>query len=251
MPSDLTDLAEEILDESETEASPPNIDALLEDLDSAEAVAAVVDGVHEADPVRAYADINADYDPEKYASALTLKIPKGSELPEIDKIDYPKPRILLTDIKVKEDRVRNESDPVALHGLAMSTLSKGQLQPILVDKQNVLIAGERRLRAAKILFQSGHTKWETIWHNRRSVKDGIDMRLLELEENFRREDVSWQEQVLCVENIHEILNDSRVNWTIQKTAGKIGISSTVVGKACNISMAASEEPRKRYWKREM
>ena len=32
---------------------------------------------------------------------------------------------------------------------------------------------------------------------------------------------------------------------------KIGISSTVVGKACSISIAASDLVRKRYWKREM
>ena len=32
---------------------------------------------------------------------------------------------------------------------------------------------------------------------------------------------------------------------------KIGMSSTVVGKACSTSMVARDEPRKRYWKREM
>ena len=230
---------EKIMEVTEAQEAEESIDTLFEDLDSDETNTDVIFADNESPSVRAYAD--TDYDPQKFAGSTTLTIPKGTELPQIDKIDFPRPRIALGDVIIPDDRIRKEFDPVALHSLATSMLSKGQLQPILINKDNILIAGERRLRAAKILFGSGHERWNTIWYSRRAVKDAIDTRLIELEENFRREDIAWQEQVLCVENIHEILKSTRIDWTVQQTANKLGISSTTIFRDLKLAKALRVE----------
>lgn len=65
----------------------------------------------------------------------------------------------------------------------------GLLNPIIVDNDNNLLAGHRRLMAAM------HLGWPTIEARLLSELDEATRREVELEENIRRKDLTWVEEV--------------------------------------------------------
>jgi len=79
--------------------------------------------------------------------------------------------------------------------LASSMAKYGLLQPIVIDDKLNLIAGGRRLTAAKSL------NWTTIPCLLRNEVDEQTSRELELEENIRRKDLTWVEQARLVSEI--------------------------------------------------
>ena len=98
---------------------------------------------------------------------------------------------------VKED-IHTKRDMGDLEELAESIKSKGVIQPITVSEDMQLIAGSRRLAAAKL---AGLDFIEAII---RPVKDVIDAKEVELFENLHRKDLSWQEECQQVAEIHRL-----------------------------------------------
>lgn len=87
-----------------------------------------------------------------------------------------------------------------IEGLAESLKRFGQISPILISKKNVLIAGERRLEAAKYLG------WRTI-NAIVSESSGELARLeLEVEENIQRRDFSMEEVAEATKKIYRLQN---------------------------------------------
>ena len=58
-------------------------------------------------------------------------------------------------IQIPLDRQRQEFDPMELLTLADSIESKGLMHPVVLREGDVLVAGERRLRAIQTLHQEG------------------------------------------------------------------------------------------------
>ncbi|OMD20503.1 hypothetical protein BJP48_31385 [Paenibacillus odorifer] len=83
-------------------------------------------------------------------------------------------------------RIREDMGDIA--GLAESINARGLLHPIVIDESGNLIAGHRRLEAHKLL---GREEVET-----RTIADLTEKekRLIELEENTKRQDLSEYEQ---------------------------------------------------------
>lgn len=106
-------------------------------------------------------------------------------------------KIKIKDLKVK-DRIRKDLGDVEELAGSMSRL--GQLQPIIIDKDNTLIAGGRRLGAAACLG------WEEIDAILYENCDEIVHKDIELEENLRRKDLAWQEEVMAVKSLYELRN---------------------------------------------
>lgn len=99
-------------------------------------------------------------------------------------------------------------DEEKLSALSESLKDRGMLQPVLLrqvmtlsDQKYELIAGERRLRAAKI---AGLTDVPAV------VKrlDDKDMRMLTLVENLQREDLNVVEKTLSIGSLHEAIGDT-------------------------------------------
>ena len=93
----------------------------------------------------------------------------------------------INEVKVGE-RVRKEFGDI--EDLASSLSRVGLLNPIIVDSDNRLLAGHRRLMAAM------HLGWKSI---RAELLDNLDdatRREVELEENIRRKDLTWVEEVI-------------------------------------------------------
>lgn len=85
-----------------------------------------------------------------------------------------------------------------LDDLANSMSRLGQLQPIILDSDGELIAGERRLRAAMMLG------WKEINGEYKENLDEIGRKEIELEENLRRKDFTWPEEVLALEKLYNL-----------------------------------------------
>ena len=105
----------------------------------------------------------------------------------------------IEDIKVKK-RLRKE--PGDINTLADSLKRFGQINPIVITKRNVLIAGERRLEAARSLG------WRTINAVVADISDELTMVEYELEENVQRRDFTKEEVKEAARKIHRLQNPS-------------------------------------------
>jgi DNA modification methylase len=74
--------------------------------------------------------------------------------------------------------------------LANSMARFGLMTPVVLDDENNLIAGHRRILAAQ------HLGWSAIAFRRMAALDPVLKQELELEENIRRKDLEWPEEVI-------------------------------------------------------
>ena len=102
--------------------------------------------------------------------------------------------ISIKDIKVG---TRLRKDYGDIEGLAASIAQHGLLQPIVLDTDNNLIAGGRRLAAHVHLGRA------EIEFNHVTSLGELERRELELEENLRRKDLTWQEEVRGLRQLYE------------------------------------------------
>ena len=123
----------------------------------------------------------------------------------------------LSSIKIG-DRQRKHIDEDSILELAESIHTKGLLHPVVLlkikgkKKSFTLVAGERRLRAINSLFCEGkpfRCDGELILAGSVpyiliSDMDKILIRETELEENLIREDLTWQEEVAALHELHQI-----------------------------------------------
>jgi ParB family chromosome partitioning protein len=124
----------------------------------------------------------------------------------------------LADIVVDRDaRQRRVPDT---KNIIESIRVRGVLQPIIVERTgppHKLIAGERRLTACQelgmLLIPARY--WDTV--------SPIEAQIIELEENLKRLDLTWQETVRATQHIHELFLQSDSGWTQAETAASIGI----------------------------
>ena len=137
------------------------------------------------------------------ASAL-LKVGKGSTVSNIS----------VENIKANKYQPREDFDQEALKDLAASIKEKGFIQPVIVrDKEGEyeLIAGERRLRAARML------KLKEI---PAIIKDASDVDSLEISiiENIQREDLNPIDQAKAYKRLVDEFNMTQEN--VSDTIGK-------------------------------
>jgi len=105
--------------------------------------------------------------------------------------------IPLEDIKVKK-RIRKEMGDI--DSLAESLKRFGQINPVVITKKNVLIAGERRLEAARLLG------WRTINAVVADIPDEVTKLEYEMEENIQRRDFTKEEEEEGIRKIIKLKN---------------------------------------------
>lgn len=125
-------------------------------------------------------------------------------------------QIPLSSITILPNRQRRKIDQGEIEGLAQSFKTLGQLQPIVLRKDNTLVCGEKRLRAAQLL------SWPTISAVYFESLDPAAQELAELDENVRRSNLSWQETSAAYSKIHELLKAKNEKWTLEQTANYVG-----------------------------
>lgn len=144
------------------------------------------------------------------------------------------------------NRLRREYPEVET--LAASIRDNGIIHPITVAanassdnsvQQYELIAGGRRYNAYLALRTKFPGEYDTIPVTLRHVETLSDLRLLELEENFRREDMTWQESTLGIYEYHRLASatarakDSK--WTQTMTAKLAGVSQAQISFLLNVA----------------
>ncbi len=133
-------------------------------------------------------------------------------------------------IQVGKERFRRELSSEGIQSLAASIEANGLIHPLVVTSESspTLIAGQRRLLAIKSLYEAG----KPIKMAGREVPPGtvpvivaedvgpIQAMEIELEENVRRKDLTWQEECAAVAKLHE-MRMSQGDWSIAKTAEEL------------------------------
>ncbi len=118
----------------------------------------------------------------------------------------------LTSITISPDRQRQEFDPDRLADLQDSISRLGLIQPIVVTEAGVLVAGERRLKCIANMEMLG----DLLIFNGEAVPPGHVPAVLpsqisptalfeiELEENIKRHDLTWQEHSAAVAKLAKL-----------------------------------------------
>lgn len=121
------------------------------------------------------------------------------------------------DVLIPEDRQRREFAAEGLVDLASSITQNGLIHPVVVRKQGnetILVAGERRIRAMEYIWNFGETvRCGDHTFPERFIPclylgeiDPIDAFEIELEENIRRMDLTWQERATATKRLFDLRN---------------------------------------------
>jgi ParB/RepB/Spo0J family partition protein len=136
--------------------------------------------------------------------------------------------IALTEILTDEtNRFRGATGDIK--GLAQSLIKYGQLAPVILERDGRLIAGYRRVTAARL------AGWVSVKAYYRDEIDRLTARELELEENIQREQMSWLEVQKAIAAIHDIKQTKDPNWTQDQTAQLTGVHNKRVSEALTIT----------------
>lgn len=129
-------------------------------------------------------------------------------------------RIELHGITIQRDRrQRRDPEPEAIKELIDSIRRLGLIHPPVITRDHVLVAGECRIIACKALG------WSHIPVQFVDELSEADLYAIELEENVKRRDLPWQDQVEAVHGYHKLMLSQNPAWTQDQTADAIGFSN--------------------------
>lgn len=130
---------------------------------------------------------------------------------------------------------RQRKKLTGIEELAESIARLGLINPIVIDQDGTLIAGERRLTACTSLG------WDNIPVQFTDDLDDYTLQCIELEENVKRSDLTWQEEVEAVARIHDLKVSREPEWTLDDTADFIGASRNYVVQKLQVARAMPTE----------
>lgn len=134
---------------------------------------------------------------------------------------------------ISVDRIHRQRKALASDGigqLADSIRKVGLIHPIVIQRDtHELIAGERRFEAIKSLG------WTHVSAQYVDEVDPLDLKLLELEENTKRIDLTWQEQCLAVDEYHSLMLQRDPEWTSEATGKALLMSPQSVNQKLDVS----------------
>jgi ParB/RepB/Spo0J family partition protein len=119
---------------------------------------------------------------------------------------------------------RQRSELVGIEELATSIAKVGLINKPVIQESGELVAGERRWTACKSLG------WTSIQVQLVSDLSEIELQLIELEENIRRVDLPWQDQVKAFKLFHDLKKAEHDDWKTSDTASELGMSESAAQK---------------------
>lgn len=159
---------------------------------------------------------------------LDALIPTSKEDVEVEKVSIDageESEIKISDIKPNPHQPRRHFDEGSLKELAASIKEHGILQPLVVSKEKdgyVLIAGERRLRAAKL---AGFSKVSVILRTTREQQK-LELALIE---NVQRADLNVLEEAGSYKKMID-----EFNMTQDEVAKKVGKSRSSIANVLRL-----------------
>lgn len=159
-------------------------------------------------------------------------------------------------MKIKLSEIKN-TEPIREHGdikaLIESIKKEGLLQPLVINQDNELICGRRRLEAIN------HLGWKEVPIYKIKTDDDVDKLSKILAENIMRLNFSWQEEIKVKEELDQLMrakygsakkgertdltcSDSEQVWTIKKTADLLNESKALISEDIQLAQALKEYP---------
>ena len=145
----------------------------------------------------------------------------------------PKTIIVPRETRQRQENIKDVEDlkPSILALRAKRPYTGGLINPIVIrqiDGQDVLVAGERRLRSFLELNLPDIP-----------IRDFADLsaeeaEVVELEENVKRKDLHWKDQVRAVGRIHLLYKKNNGGWKIEQTAEAISVHHTYLRKILHV-----------------
>lgn len=109
-----------------------------------------------------------------------------------------------------------------IESLAKSIADVGLIHPPVIRRSGELIVGERRFTAIKSLG------WTDMPVQFIEDLDERELKKVELEENTRRVDITWQEQTAAIAEYHRMKVEEEPTWTMRQTAEALGRSDQTI-----------------------
>jgi len=143
------------------------------------------------------------------------------------------------DIRIDRSARQRKDVLEDIEEMKQSIKARGIINPITVRKtesgEYVLVAGERRLTAALAL---GLPKvpirlFENLSHQ--------EAELIELEENIKRKELHWRDQVKAIGRIHALFVAKDRDWLVEQTAYEIGIHRRQMSKIIYVFKAIDDK----------
>jgi len=131
---------------------------------------------------------------------------------------------------------RYRGDLGDIDALAESMKEKGVLQPITVTPDYELLAGERRVTAARL---AGIPLIPALI---RPKADATDAREIELMENILRKDFTWAERCGLEQEIDRLYKEKNLDWSGRKTAQLLGWSQSTISRDLQLAKAVTDIP---------
>lgn len=130
-------------------------------------------------------------------------------------------KLPISSIIIKRDE-RQRRELTGIEELAASLSNVGLINPVVINSDNELIAGERRLTAAISLG------WTEIAVTLLSDLDPVTAHIIELEENIKRCDLPWQDEVRAIATYHSMRLQQDASHTVVRTAKELALSERKV-----------------------
>lgn len=148
-------------------------------------------------------------------------------MPSHQRID-PRQIVVARDTRQRQENIADVED------LKQSISEVGIINALVVRRQGddiVLVAGERRLKASLELGL------EAVPINYFEDLSPEDAERIELEENVKRKELAWKDQVKAVGRIHALYTKTNPDWNIEQTAKAISLHHSHVRKILHVFTA--------------
>ncbi len=139
-------------------------------------------------------------------------------------------------------RIRKDLNETGILELMESFKNVGQITPIVITRNRELVAGRRRIEAARRLG------WQEIRAEFYEELDPLTRMIVEYDENDKRHNLTWQENANAIERIHRAQHEADrakgyddKHWSISDTARSLGRSVGAVSEDLILAGALSNE----------
>lgn len=137
--------------------------------------------------------------------------------------------------EIRVDRDARQRTIIDTSDIDDSIKRRGVMNPIIVDRELWLKAGERRLMAS---IKAGHADIPVRFCEDLSP---VENQIIELEENLRRADLNWRDQARAVWKIHTLYSDEALDtnpdadWTQADTAKALGATGAWISEHIQVA----------------
>jgi len=134
-------------------------------------------------------------------------------------------------IVIKRGTRQRQENIADIDDLKQSIATIGLINPIVVRREGdetVLVAGERRLTAVLALG------WPEIHVRYMELLSTREAEIIELEENVKRKELGWKDQVRAIGRIHALYREQNAGWKIEQTAEAVSLTPAHLRKILHV-----------------